>query len=363
MISSLTIEGFRCFERLEMGGLGRVNLIVGKNNSGKTSVLEALHLLCRDGDPAVVWDLATRRGETVPMNGTPRRAVDVSHFFRGHALVPGARFLVRAETSRVSFAIEELQEAAALDRLYAEENSPASSPFRLKLMIAVSRDLSNRTVVLGRDGELRLDFLDDARRNYALKDEPARSRLLGPESPTVPNLIRLWGRIALTKDEALVLGLLRTVAPDIEKIADLGSAVDYASLPQRGGFRVKLNHMDGPVPMGTMGDGVYRTLVLALALASTKGGTLLIDEVETGLHHQALAQMWRLVFRSAKEADVQVFATTHSWDCVEAFASLIEETDDANRISMQRVEAGKASAVSYEEREIKVVAEQGVEAR
>jgi energy-coupling factor transporter ATP-binding protein EcfA2 len=363
MISKLTIEGFRCFERLEMGGLGRVNLIVGKNNSGKTSVLEALHLLCRDGDPAVVWDLASRRGETVPRNGMPRKAVDISHFFRRHRLVPGASFRLKAETSKVSFMIEELQEAAALNRLYSEDDSPASSPFRLKLMIGVSRELAHRTVVLGRDGELRLDFLDDARRNYGLKDEPGRSRLLGPESPTVSSLVSLWGGIALTKDESLVLRLLRTVAPEIEKIADLGSAVDYTSVPQRGGFRVKLDGMDGPVPMGTMGDGVYRMFVLALALASAKGGTLLIDEIDTGLHYTAMTDMWKLVFQAAKEADVQVFATTHSVDCINSFAELTRLTDDTNRVSLQRVEAGNPKAVSYTEGQIRVVAEDPVEAR
>ena len=64
MISSLTIEGYRCFEHFEMSGLGRVNLLVGKNNSGKTSVLEAIYLLMAQGEPLSLWHLLQNRGET-----------------------------------------------------------------------------------------------------------------------------------------------------------------------------------------------------------------------------------------------------------------------------------------------------------
>jgi predicted ATPase len=65
MISSIRIEGYRGFEHFEMSGLGRVNLLVGTNNSGKTSVLEAIYLLSSMGDPISLWQFAV----------APRRAV------------------------------------------------------------------------------------------------------------------------------------------------------------------------------------------------------------------------------------------------------------------------------------------------
>jgi hypothetical protein len=66
MIRSIEIKGYRGLHRFEMDGLGRINLLVGKNNSGKTSVLEALHLLSSGGDPQALWQHCGRRGETSP---------------------------------------------------------------------------------------------------------------------------------------------------------------------------------------------------------------------------------------------------------------------------------------------------------
>lgn len=63
MISSIHIEGYRGFSQFDMAGLGRVNLLVGTNNSGKTSVLEALYLLTSQGDPLALYQLLQRRGE------------------------------------------------------------------------------------------------------------------------------------------------------------------------------------------------------------------------------------------------------------------------------------------------------------
>ena len=66
MISSLHIEGYRGFDKFEMTDLGRVNLLVGTNNSGKTSVLEAIYLPISAGDPVSLWQLLWRRGERLP---------------------------------------------------------------------------------------------------------------------------------------------------------------------------------------------------------------------------------------------------------------------------------------------------------
>src|SRR3989442_2055979 len=86
MILSIQIEGYRGFERFDMTSLGRVNLLVGTNNSWKTSVLEVLHLLTTRGDPMSLWQVLWRRGERVPAASSrrPQAELDVSHLFTGH---------------------------------------------------------------------------------------------------------------------------------------------------------------------------------------------------------------------------------------------------------------------------------------
>src|ERR1700733_2592570 len=98
MISSIHIEGYRGFQRFDMSRLGSVNLVVGTNNSGKTSVLEALHLLTTCGDPMALWQVLWRRGERVPGSSSrrPQAELDVSHLFTGHDTHIGSKFLISA---------------------------------------------------------------------------------------------------------------------------------------------------------------------------------------------------------------------------------------------------------------------------
>jgi len=111
MISSLEIQGYRGFERFELSGLGRVNLLVGTNNSGKTSILESIFLLMSAGDPASLWQVLSRRGErlvtelaTSPV--TFRIEAEVRHLFSGHEILEGSRFALSAtsQTSQRSIA-------------------------------------------------------------------------------------------------------------------------------------------------------------------------------------------------------------------------------------------------------------------
>lgn len=103
MISSLKIEGYRCFEHFEMSGLGRVNLLVGKNNSGKTSVLEAIYLLMSQGHPVSIWHLLLQRGEVLifdaPTPSSPsgtQLELDGSNLFTGRRVRVGSRVFLSA---------------------------------------------------------------------------------------------------------------------------------------------------------------------------------------------------------------------------------------------------------------------------
>ncbi len=96
MIRELTIKKFRGFQHFEMQGLGRVNLLVGSNNSGKTSVLEAVQLLASRGDPGAIWSTTARRGETLwgEHKQRPSEEADVSHLFYGHEIEEGSLFSI-----------------------------------------------------------------------------------------------------------------------------------------------------------------------------------------------------------------------------------------------------------------------------
>ena len=114
-----------------------------------------------------------------------------------------------------------------------------------------------------------------------------------------------------------------------------------------------------------MGDGMRRVLATVASLVSVGNGTLLVDEIDTGLYYGVLTDMWRLILETSARQNAQVFATTHSWDCVRAFQQALSNTTDPNSGCLIRLEKNddKIEAVSYSPRELDIAIRQGIEVR
>lgn len=168
----------------------------------------------------------------------------------------------------------------------------------------------------------------------------------------------IWDNINLTTKEEVVLKALRIILPDVERLA-------FSISPGVNTVKLKIKNQQNLIPLSSMGDGMNRILTLAMALVSTEKGVLLIDEIETGLHYEAQLDMWRLVLKTAQDLDVQVFATTHSWDCIAAFKEALQELEDQSVAKLFRLDSkyGKLRAVEYDAEEIRIAVNQGVEVR
>jgi hypothetical protein len=374
MISAICIEGYRGFEQFEMAGLGRVNLLVGTNNSGKTSVLEALYLLTSRGDPLSLWHLLWRRGERIPSVADPRRIeieLDVCHLFHGHETHLGSTFTLSAKNDTpersVTFSISQ---RSAKDQVETRpENGSPGSPISSRLALHIKRTPTAPpiTLPLTRYGGIRSDVLEaPPRRVRRRSPEENPSQFITAESLESGDLISLWDKVALTPSEDLVLQALRFLDPAIERIATQATMQPYyyGGGASRGGFIIKHRDHDHPIPIGTLGDGMWRMLAMAIAITQCRGGLLLVDEIDTGLHYTVMGDMWRLIFGAAKQFDVQVFATTHSFDCIQSLATVCTgELFPANQVTLQRIEIGRSKAIPYTEKEIRVAAERGIEVR
>ena len=109
---------------------------------------------------------------------------------------------------------------------------------------------------------------------------------------------------------------------------------------------VKLKSQEQRVPLRSLGDGALRLFGVALALANSRDGFLLIDEAENGIHYSVQRDYWRMVLQAARKNNVQVFATTHSWDCIAAFARAASEDENAEGVLVRldknrRLSAGR----------------------
>jgi len=366
MISSVTIRGYRGFEHFQLNGLGRINLLVGTNNSGKSSVLESIFLLMSAGAPMSLWQVLARRGERVvtEVAGSPptlRTDAEVRHLFRGHEIEFGSKFVLSAtnQTKRsVAFEVMITSAKEQSERFTAEDDG--TSLTRLVLEITGQPQPDVARIPLSRTG-LR-DALESPRRSALHAGEPPI--FIASESLTIDELVGLWNSVALTAAEATVLKALQFIDPEIERIAvQVATAHSYYRSGSRGGFIVKRRGTERPIPIGSLGDGMWRMLVMAIAITQCRGGVLLVDEIDTGLHYSVMSDMWRLIFNAAKELDVQVFATTHSYDCVYSLAQICADADERNPITVQRIEPGKSTAVPYAQNEIRIAADREIEVR
>jgi hypothetical protein len=176
-------------------------------------------------------------------------------------------------------------------------------------------------------------------------------------------LQRFWNDISLKPEEDRVVEALRIIDPKIERIAPVVGQPIFGGFSQiRGSFFVRRDGEDR-IPIGSLGDGLWRMFALAVILIKANGGLLLIDEIDTGLHHTVMEQMWRFINTVSKENRTQVFATTHSNDCVHALASICSDNESATDVTIHRLEENKRRTIPFSESEIRIAADSNIEIR
>ena len=355
-LPDLTIKGFRGIDQLTIPRLGRVTLLAGKNGVGKTTVLEAVHVFAARGRFSALSDLLSRRGEVhvgSDDNGAGTSELDALSLFHGR-VSEDATILIGREYPSEQLRIEMTSLAKVRSTLLnlADPVPGLSVSFRGKKQVRWF---------------IPSGGLNEFSRSHRLPDnhepEPRLTcEYLGPDVLREGELARLWDKVALTDAEQRAVSSLQLVA---------GSTVSGVALvgdgrPNGGGRRtvVRLTGYDRPVPLKSLGDGAVRLFGIALAIANSRGGFLLIDEAENGIHHTAQYELWKLVLQMADANDVQVLATTHSWDCVRGFAYAAAEIgeDEGMLVRLDRDDSG-LRAVEYSEEDLKVAADQGIEVR
>jgi hypothetical protein len=349
-ITAVEIDDFRCFHRLRVDGLTQVNLIVGANNSGKTALLEAIEAVASAENPFLLYRASFDRNEYRRRRRHDEDTVelDVRHWFHGHRLHDGASFGIRASGERtleVARRVETVPRAAL----------PPFVPGGLQLtMTRVGPSSGIGALPLFENGLLGAGspstFMSHGHRLTPPVGFVTTDRLV-PRA-----LARLWTRVVLTPGEGRTIDAMRLIEPAIDRIAISESDDTIAKVLLRGA--------EGPVPLGSLGEGVSRTLALALQLALTKGGFLLLDEIENGLHWSVMPKVWRFLVETAVAQDVQVFATTHSKDWLDGLADL-HRSDPAlaAHVCVHRLEAGRETSIRFDAERIADYVAMELEAR
>lgn len=365
MIHSIEIDGYRGLKHFEMGNLGRVNLLVGGNNSGKTSVLEAIAILMSRGDPSTIWQHLWRRGEQLPDEQRPQQIqpeFDICHLFYNHELRVGSKISLSAQNQSPKRTVElEVSESTQKDQEKIRVQGPPNR-FPFVLRVKGSQVPPDTFIPISQKGGIPAEAFNMLpRTQFRPSEDSDRAHFITTESLNNAVLVTMWEQIVLTKSEDYVTKAIQLLDSTVERIASQSASPFYNQ--SRGGFKVKQKDRDVPIPIGSMGDGMWRMLAMAITIARSKDGVLLIDEIDTGLHYTVMTEMWELLYNASKALNVQIFATTHSSDCINSLAKICNTQDQNNPITLNRIEVGKKKSVPYTEGEIKMAAERGIETR
>ena len=366
-LPSLSIRGFRGITNLSIPRLAPLTLITGMNNTGKTSILEAVRLFTEEATPEVIRELLQFREENAEAISTDQDSLNdapflVSALFHGYPRLyenPEPIVFSRYDNSR-QMQIEirwfrETHDADGNTRLIRDEPLPFEEPDSVPALFVQTGGM-RRIYPIDRFDRLasarRSHYRSDLRQmvsHFVTSSGPERTAMLGP----------LWDNISSTPRERYVIEALRIIDPDISAVSMVGEQSVRTSRTAV----VWSDKFSRRVPLRSFGEGMNRLFGIILSLVNVSGGILLVDEFDNGMHYTVQVQAWRLMFNLARELDVQVLATTHSLDCVAGFRqAAAEEEVDVLMVRIDRL-GSQMRAVEYTEEDLLVAMSQRIEFR
>ena len=346
-IDNLTIHRFRGIRDLTLENLGQINLLVGINNSGKTTVLEAIYTYCNSLDPLAWLNTAWRREikssrksklESLKWLFPQNIQNNSDYFYQGETKVSGNGNFGVVESKATYQEFEEIWDSTKDSNEEDEEEN-----------LMDDRDNDNNEVRRGADLKLtftpsklisKLDIFEDKNQELPISKE---FKIWENQPLTILNKYRSnWLSVDIVtpfshRTEQLQIKLLtgailKNLKPEIVELISMidSEIIDLDILDPTGkNSRLYVIHKTlGFTPLSAFGDGVRRLLFMALTIAKLKDGILLIDELETAIHTEALLSSFSWLVKWCREMNIQLFATTHSLETVDAMLNASELKND-----------------------------------
>ena len=348
MFEELRIRRFRLFDEFRIESLGRINVLTGRNNSGKTTLLEAILQLCGGGHQGAVLTSNQMR-ELIQPGASPSdwATTRFGHIF--HKLDTSTTICVEGQHSE--------QGKLSLEISFASDG-------RIKIPLGNGQDAAP---IEGPDATLRYVFRQSGRQavettlrctadGFDASEQqglpPFPVSILTMRNGNVREDADRFSALRRRKEHDVVRDALQKIEPrltNLEINSGRGEPMIFGDIG-----------LAELVPLNVMGEGMVRVARLVLSIATSPKGVVLVDEIENGIHHSAMAKVWKAVHEAVTRSGVQIFAATHSFECVQAAAATI---GDELRLYRLQPDVASQPIVDYPTEALEGALANGIEVR
>jgi AAA15 family ATPase/GTPase len=259
-IKNIEIKDFKCFKDFKAEGFGRVNLIGGKNNVGKTAFIEACFINLEEVSQALI-DTITYRYQSYILDRLLKKV--------------GPEYILDFIMNKAN----EISGGKIISNIYTQDVKYTKSDI-----------LKNRLN--------KITYIPASQQSYKQYEE--------------------WYSTIIENDlEALVDSYIKKFDQDIEKFRIIKSMPMCQKIDNKQFYN-----------LNDFGDGLAKFLSYLLLLLASRNCIIVVDEIENGIHYSKLDRLWEIILTISKKQNVQVFATTHSKECIESYARVAKRLED-----------------------------------
>ena len=332
MIRSIKIRNFKSLKELQISSLSRITLFGGKNNVGKSTLLEAIFLFLDRMNPNMTIRQFNWRGmQNIPLNPESMFAPIFTNFDMQNTIEVSATYeqniretmLIKFNNQPRSIIMSHTQPNNIEKQIKTNQDTIASSTLEIaydktniptqNVNLIINNQGLGMEVNKARSGDIKAAFVS-ARLNIDPRENAIRFSDLDIKGGTEQ-----------------IIKNLNIIEPKLKGLSVItainGTSMIYGDL----GIGKK-------VPTAYMGDGFNRLMTILLVIASTENGVVFIDEIENGIHYSVISDIWKVISHSARDFNCQIISTTHSYECLQSSITGITEDlkDEFTYIRLER---------------------------
>jgi len=326
MITSLKLENFKSLESFELTNMKPIVLLSGRNNSGKTTILESLFLFLDHSSPESFIKLNNFRGISQPITNSIWevlfRNMNVNKPISIKVTDDGIETVLSYIADKNYIPNDSAMHPDVLNRFV----SAAKMSYSLKYNLKQNNYEEIGHYTISGAGILGNNSVKNGKYPIEMKHAQFINNMIVTNDTSINDWI---GQIELSGDKEKIVEILKIIEPkitDIRSISIGGQPILYANIGEK------------MLPLKLCGDGINRLLYIVASIMENPNSVIFIDEIETGFHYSLYSKIWEIIAKITNENHCQIFVSTHSIECINGAVEGIRKAETTTDFVYYRLE-------------------------